>query len=119
MQKQNDRVEKEINELKNMNLPKSTQIFKIAERIRGPKGGNQEPSVVRDPKTNEIVVSTQGIKEVVLDYFTDVLKNNDPTDEFKDEIDLKELIHDMRFQNKTAPGNMIPSRLPTGGGIII
>ena len=38
MQKQTDRVEKEINELKKMNQPKSTQMFKIAEQIRGTKG---------------------------------------------------------------------------------
>ena len=76
LQKQNDRVEHEINELKKMNSSKSTKIFKIAERIRGPKGAVQEPTAVKNPKTGETVVSTKGIKEVVLDYYTEVLTNN-------------------------------------------
>ena len=82
MQKQTDRVEKEITELKKMNQPKSTQMFKIAERIRGAKGARQEPKAVK-PKNNEIVVSTQTIKDVVLDYCTDVLRNNDPKEDFE------------------------------------
>ena len=107
MQKQTDRVEKEINELKKMNQPKSTQMFKIAERIRGAKGASQEPTAVKDPKTNEIVVSTQAIKSVVLDYCTDVLRNNDPKEEFEKEIKVKELIHDMRSKDKSVGGSMI------------
>ena len=102
LQKQSDRVEKEINDLKEMNMPKGTQIFKIAERIRGPKGGNQEPSAVRDPTTNEVVVSTKEVKNIVLDYCSEVLKNNVPKDNFKDEINLKELLHDIRMDNKAA-----------------
>ena len=49
------------------------------------------------PLTNELVVSTKKIKEVVLDYCTEVLKNNQPKVEFKDEIDLMELLHDTRM----------------------
>ena len=101
LQKQSDKVEKEINELKQMNIPKGTQIFKIAERIRGPKGGIQEPSAVKDPSNNEVVVSTKEIKNVVLNYCTDVLLNNVPKDNFKDEINLKEMLHDIRMKNKT------------------
>ena len=98
MQKQTDRVEREINELKKINQPKSTQMFKIAERIRGAKGARQEPTAVKDPKTNEIVV---------LDYCTDVPRNNDPKEEFVKEINVKELIHDLRSINKSIVSTMI------------
>ena len=36
----------------------------------------------------------------MLDYCTEVLKNNVPKDNFKDEINLKELLHDIRMDNK-------------------
>ena len=78
MQKQTDRVEKDINELKQMNMPKSTQMFKIAERIKGYKGASQEPTAVNDPISEENIFNTEGIKEVTLDYCTNVLINNDP-----------------------------------------
>ena len=68
LQKQSDRVEKEIIEFKNQGLSKSSQIFKIAERIKGQKGSNQEPSAVKNQATNEIVVSTNEVKKVVLNY---------------------------------------------------
>ena len=90
-----------------MKLSKSAQIFKIAERIKGKKGGNQEPSVVKNPKTQEIVVSTKEIKKVVLDYCADVLGNNEPKEAFKDEIALKELLHDMRMEDKSDQSNKI------------
>ena len=82
-------------------------MFTIAERIRGTKGARQEPTAVKDPKTNEIVVSIQVIKNVVLDYCTDVLRNNDPNEEFEKEIQVKELIHDMRSKFKSVVGSMI------------
>jgi hypothetical protein len=85
----------------------TTQMFKLAERIRGAKGASQEPTAVKDPNTNEIVVSTQAIKSVVLDYCTDVLRNNEPKDEFENEIKVKELIHDMRSRDKSVGGSMI------------
>ena len=53
LQKQNDRLGKEINDLKEMKIPKGSQIFKIAERIWGPK--SQEPSAVKDPATNAFI----------------------------------------------------------------
>jgi hypothetical protein len=102
LQKQSDRLEKEINDLKEMNIPKGSQIFKIAERIRGPKGGSQEPSAVRHPTTGEVVVSTREVKEIVLEYCSNVLENNEPKDSFKEEIALKEMLHDIRVNNNAA-----------------
>ena len=43
-----------------------------------------------------MVVSTKRIKEVVLDYCT-VLKNNEPKVDFKEEIEIMELLHDARI----------------------
>ena len=91
-----------------MKLSKSFQILKLSERIKGPKGSSREPTAVKDPKTKETIVSTQGIKDVVLDYCTDVLRNNEPKEEFKEELKVKELILDVRFASKLGKGPMIP-----------
>ena len=72
-------------------------MFKIAERIKGYKGASQEPTAVKDPISEEIIVSTERIKEVTLDYCTNVLTNNEPKEDFKKEIELKELMHFAKY----------------------
>ena len=47
------------------------------------------------------------VSKVVLDYCADVLGNNEPKEAFKDEIALKDLLHDMRMEDKSDQSNKI------------
>ena len=50
----------------------------------------------------EIIWAVQSSTYIALDYCTEVLSNNVPKDDFKEEIQLKELLHDIRMDNKAA-----------------
>ena len=47
-----------------LNKVKEGTMFKLKIRLGGPKKGGQEPMAIRDPNTNDLVVSTEDIKRV-------------------------------------------------------
>ena len=55
---------------------RSAKVFKIAEKIRGPKKGFSEPQAIKDPFSGELVVSSQEIKKVCLDHCVKTLQDN-------------------------------------------
>ena len=69
------KIEDQITELKQQKLERVGSIFKIKESINGPKKGNQDPTAVKHPITNDIVVSSEEIKRVTLDYCVKNLAN--------------------------------------------
>ena len=69
--------------------------------ISGAKKTGKEAHAIINPMTKELVVSNSAIKEVTLNYCLDVLKNNEPADEVKKLIELKEAGHRMRMKNKS------------------
>ena len=60
-------------------------------------GSAAEPSVVKDPKTGELVSSVEEIKRVSLSYCCDLLTNRLPRTDFIVEIELKSLLHEVRY----------------------
>ena len=63
----------------------------------GPKKPQQEPTSVKDPKTKKEVFDVKMIKQKSLDYCVDLLTNRAPLDEYKDDIESKNLIHEYRM----------------------
>ena len=61
----------------------------MKDEIAGHKKAKQEATAVRDPKTGELIVSRERIKEVTLEYVINNLKGNEPEDEVKDMIDMR------------------------------
>ena len=59
------------------------RIFKMKAAISGNKKCRQEATAVRNPQKGELVVSTNEIKKVILDYCIDNLKKNIPKDKVK------------------------------------
>ena len=66
-------MEGEILKIKSQKLGRVGAIFKMKEVVNGPKKGGQEPSAIKDPKTGDLVVSSEEIKKVTLAYCVDNL----------------------------------------------
>ena len=99
--KETERMEAEILKVKAMKQGRATKVFKMREIISGSKNTGKEAHAIKDPKTDELVVSNTAIKEVTLNYCLEVLKNNEPAAEVKQLVELKEAVHEMRMKDKS------------------
>ena len=63
--------------------------------------GLQEAQAIKDPSTGELVVSNSEIKKGTLEYCHKTLKNNEPEDEVRESIELKEELHKLRINDDT------------------
>ena len=104
LQKQSDKIEEEILEIKQLKHGRCSKVFQMKSRISGNKKSNQEAHAIKDPTTGDIVVSKEEIKRVCLEYNCGVLKNNEPEDNFEEMIKIKEDLHDLRMNNKIGQG---------------
>ena len=68
---------------------KAGQVWKVRKKVIGEKKGKILPTAIKDPETNKLVVNANKIKQVTLKYCMDTLRNNEPEDEFKKEINHK------------------------------
>ena len=91
--KETERMEAEIIKVRAMKQGRATKVFKMREVISGAKKTAKEAHAIINPMTKELVVSNSAIKEVTLKYCLDVLKNNEPAEEVKKLIELKEAGH--------------------------
>ena len=57
----------------------------------------QEATVLKDPTNKQEVTDPEEIKKVSLSYCTWLLKNREPKDKFKEDVDLKRKIHEKRI----------------------
>ena len=86
LERRAQQLEKAIQKIKDSKQGRAGNIFRIRKEIAGPKKSPQEASSIRDPKTGEILVNKNKIKEATLEYCIENLKQNVPDDEFKEVI---------------------------------
>ena len=100
LSKQRERFEKEIKSLKEIKATKgkAASIFDLKNRIVGSKKADQEATVVKDPATGKDVHEPAEIKKVSLAYCVKLLTNREPKDKFKDDIELKKRVHEVRME---------------------
>ena len=91
-------IEDKIMEMKEKKLGRVGNIFKIKESINGSKKGSQDPPAVRHPVTDDIVVSNEKIKRVILDYCVQNLTDNVAYPDVEKDIETKRLLHRMRME---------------------
>ena len=72
----------------------------MKELINGPRKGQQEGHAIQDPETKELVVGSDEIKKVSLKHCLNVLEKNTPDEEWKDIVDIKSKVHDMRMETR-------------------
>ena len=53
--------------------------------------------MIKDPKTGKDVTNPAKIKQVSLEYCVELLTNRAPKDEFKEEVEMKKLVHKVRM----------------------
>jgi hypothetical protein len=97
--KQSTKMESEILRVKGMKQGRTGSVFKMREIIGGKKKAKKEAHAVKDSESGEMVVSNEEIKRVTLKYCLNVLKNNEPEDKFKNLVELKEQVHQMRMKD--------------------
>ena len=73
IKKQSEKIEEEIMRIKSSNVGRVGAVFKMKDVINGPKKSGQEPTAIRDPKSGELIVSSDEIKKVTLAYCVDNL----------------------------------------------
>ena len=71
-------------------------MFQIAKLTSG-KGATQAHAV-KHPTTGKLIVSQEEIKSVSIKFCQAVLEKNEPTEEFKDMVELKKYIHKKRMK---------------------
>ena len=86
---QHNIVEEELENIRKTKNGKAGQVWKVRRKVIGEKKGKILPTAIKDPATNKLVVNANRIKQVTLKYCMDTLRNNEPEDEFKKEINHK------------------------------
>ena len=86
-----------MNELKEKKGP-SAAVFHLREDIIGGKKAVEEPAVVTNPETGEDVDTPKQIKKVTLQYCKQLLTKRKPKEEYREDIEVKELLHDLRMK---------------------
>ena len=89
------KLTEEISELKKGGV-RPTKVFKVLQKIQGPKQAGPEANAVINPKTKSLATTKDDILEASLDYCSDVLNNNEPAEGFEQELLTKNLLHDVR-----------------------
>ena len=98
LKKQTRKIEEAIEKIKDDKDGRCGKVFKMKEIIAGPKKGGQEAHAIRDPITKELVVGTGEIKRVSLEHCLAVLNKNEPNEEFREIIAMKDFVHDVRME---------------------
>ena len=102
--KQRRVAEEHLRNLSECNQGRVGKIFQIRKSIQGCKKGAMEAQAVKDPLTGKLAVSNKEIQEVSLNYCKSVLMNNEPRDEYKREVMMKEQIHEERMKENAGSG---------------
>ena len=95
----------EIEEIRKLRKGRVGQIWEVRKRIIGGKRAAMVATAIVNPSNGKVVVSRTEIKEVTLNYCIETLKNNEPSEDFKNTIEekknrVKQLLdeHDGNFE---------------------
>ena len=102
IQKQRCEYEKKLIALKTLKTTKgkSAAVFNLKAKILGGKKDKQEAVVIEDPNTKELLFEPDKIKETSLNYLKDLLKNREPKDDYKNDIEIINIMHQVRMEEK-------------------
>ena len=100
LKKQREAFESELESLRELKKSKgiSAAVFRVREKVVGPKSSKQEATVIIDSKTNLEVSTPEEIKRVSLQYCVDLLTNREPKEDFIEDIYWKNMVHEVRME---------------------
>ena len=96
LKRQADRLESAINKIKENKLGRAGSVYKMKDEIAGHKKAKEEATAIRDPVTDELIVSKDMIKKVTLEYVVKNLEGNIPDKEVRDMVKLR---RDIQLEN--------------------
>ena len=99
---QRKNFEEELKSLKDIRRTKgkSAMVFNLKSKVVGNKKVKQEATTLIDPKTKKEVNTPEEIKRVSLDYCEELLTNRKPKDDFKEDLEFKQIVHRVRMEEK-------------------
>ena len=100
LKRQSEKLENAINRIKEKKLGRAGSVYKMKDEIAGHKKAKQEATAIHDPKTNELVVSKERIKEVTLEYVVNNLKGNEPDQDVIEMITQRRVIQLNKMKEK-------------------
>ena len=99
IRKQTSKIENEILKLTSQKLGRAGNVFKMREIINGPKKGSQVPTAIKDPKSGDLIVSNEEIKNVTLAYCVDNLTKKPADASVVKGLEVKQILHNIRMKN--------------------
>ena len=93
-------MEEEIMKVKGEAKDGVGRVYKMKKRMMGGKNAGQEPTAIRNPANNELVVSSEEIKEVTLKYCVDNLKNKREDENEAKVNEIRAEVHKKRMESK-------------------
>ena len=76
---------------------KTSAIFSTLNSIRGKKKTGPEMVAMKDPETGNMIFDPEALKSASVDYCVKLLQNTNVDPEFKDDIDIENLLHYYRM----------------------
>ena len=101
LKRQTERLENAINRIKEKKLGRAGSIYKMKSEIAGHKKAKEEATAIRDPTTNELIVSKERIKEVTLEYVVNNLKGNTPDEAVEEMVMTRRNIQIEKMNDKS------------------
>ena len=103
LQKQRAEYEKKLSNLQNLKNLKgsSAASFNLKAKILGEKKVRQEAIAIEDPATKSLVFDFEEIKSTSLAYLKNLLTNRSPKEDFKNDIKVVNIIHQIRMIEET------------------
>jgi hypothetical protein len=94
--------EKKLESLKSVKVSKgkSAAVFTLKAKILGDKKSKQEAVVIEDPINKELLFDADKIQESSLSYVKNLLKNREPKDDYKTDIEIVNIMHKIRMEEE-------------------
>lgn len=99
LKNQSNKIEKEIIKIKSQNLGRAGSIFKMRDVINGPRKSAQGPTAIKDPNSDKLIVSNEGIKKVTLAYCVDNLTHKSKGKSINKGLELKKELHEKTMKD--------------------
>ena len=91
------KIEDDISSLKSAKGGRITKVFRVKDMISGSKLGEQEQVSIKDSISGELLVNESEIKKASLVYCRNVLTSREPVQDFKDEVESINKLHELRM----------------------
>ena len=101
-EKQRSEMSKELDKLYDLkrNKGNAAAVFELKEKVLGKKKGVEGPTAITNPITNETTFNPKEILKICADYCVNLLKNREPSESFKEDVDMKRVIHNIRMKER-------------------